>query len=427
MKKIPVWIAFLFLVFNGSTFVEADATLMSLEEILRMAYKKNPSLQEARHRFSSEEALIRAKMFPDSPVLSTQKLHRNQTTIYRGLSQKIRFPVKYFLSARAQKSLARSWQSQWQWEKWRLREKVVNLYYGIYSLQKMILLTQANRDVVREFARVAEKKYAAGKTNQSDSMKAHFELTQMELKLIQMEEEEYALQVQLRAVLNNLKFPSLRFFKKELSVPRFEEHKVQKPLQELTHLLQKSSPQLQKEQYLLDKTKWENSLAQWEFAPDVEWKYQEQVSGQPQDSYIQSIHLHFPLWFFPQRSKISSHVSRKKMQTYRLESTQKHLLTEVLRLRKRTRLGAKTLQIYKTSLIPQSLGAYHSSKAAYKANKSSFLDFIDSERSLLRAKIGFYKALRDYVQSLCALELALGFKVSNIDSLRSQEEVSYGI
>ena len=92
-------------------------TVMSVEELLQSAYRKNPSLQAAKHRFSSERALVTAKIFPDSPVLSSQKLHRNQTTTYRGFSQRIRFPVKYFLEARAQKSLAHSRQSQWQWEK----------------------------------------------------------------------------------------------------------------------------------------------------------------------------------------------------------------------------------------------------------------------------------------------------------------------
>ena len=430
MKKILL--IFLLFFFSENFFVvtgKADesrkaVTVMSVEELLQSAYRKNPSLQAAKHRFSSERALVTAKIFPDSPVLSTQKLHRNQTTTYRGFSQRIRFPVKYFLEARAQKSLAHSRQSQWQWEKWLLREKVVNLYYGIYSLQKMILLTQANRNMVREFARVAEKKYAAGKTSQSDSMKAHFELTQMELKILQLREKEHALQVQLRVSVDDLSLPFLRFAKKELSVPHFQEHKVQKPLEELTRLLQKSSPQLRREQHLLEREKWKSSLAQWEFAPDIEWKYQERVSGQPQDSHIQSVHFHFPLWFFSQKARASSQVSYKRLQAYQLESTQKHLLAEVLRLRKKTHLGAKILQIYKTSLIPQSLGSYHSSRASYKAGKNSFLDFIDSERSLLQAKVGFYKALWDYVQSLCALESALGFKVSDIDSLDSQGRVS---
>ena len=408
MKRDRLWI--LFLLFSTNTFVRAD---VAVEELLELAYKKNPSLQEAKHRFFSEEALIKAKMFPHSPVLSTQKLKRNHTTTYRGLSQRIRFPVKYFLSAKIQRSLARSQQSQWEWEKWRLREEVVNLYYGIYSLQKMILLTQANRNRLKEFARAAKKKYVTGTANLFDSTKASLEITQIELKLLQLEEEVHALQVQLKAVIGDVHFPPLDFSKRDLSIPRFEEQKIDKTIEELTQLLEKNSPQIQKEQHLLEKTKWESALSQWQFAPDIEWKYQERVSGQPQDSSIQSIHFHFPLWFFPQRAKISSQASRKEMQSYRLASIQSHLLMEVLRLKKRTRLGAKTLQIYKTSLIPQSLGAYRSSKIAYKANRSSFLVLIDRERSLLRAKEGFYRAFRDYIQSLCALELALGFKVSH--------------
>ena len=360
--------------------------------------------------------MVWSKVFPGNSVLSIQELSRGNTTRYRGISQKFRFPVKYFLAAKAQRSLAKSERNQLQWEKWHLRKKLVTLYYAIYSVQKTLQLIKGNRDILREFSRVAEKKYAAGKASPSDSMKGHFALTQIELQLVQIEEEEHALQAQLRAVMDDLEFPLLRFPKKELSIPIFYEHKIQKPLKELTRLLHKNSPELKKQIHLLHREEWKSSLEKWEFAPDIELKYQERISGSPEDSKIQSIHFHFPLWFFSQKARASSQSSRRKVQEYLLESTQKHLITELIRLRKKVSSGAKILKIYKTSLIPQSLGAYNYSKASYQANKSSFLAFMDSERSLLNAKIGFYRAFRHYVESICHLELVLGFRISNIDS-----------
>ena len=409
----------LFVFSLSGDFILAETTgIASVEELLVQAYQKNASLQAAKHRLDSEEALVWSKMIPENPVLSFQELNRGDTTTYRGIGQRFRFPVKYFLSAKAQSSLAKSEKSQLEWERWHLRYKVVTLYYAIYSLQKMIELTKANKDIIREFSRVAEKKYVAGKTSQSDSMKAHFELTQMELKLIQLEEEEHSLQSQLQSVMNNLALPPLIFLKRNLSTPIFYEHKVQKPLKELSRLLQKNSPKLKKEMHLLRREKWKTSLEKWEFAPDVELKYQERIAGKPGDSKIQSIHFHFPLWFFSQRSLASSQASKRRMQEHLLDSTQKNLMAQVIRLRKKVHLDVKRLQIYQTSLIPQSRGAYHSSKVAYKASKNTFLELIDSERALLNSKIGFYKVLWDYVKSLCALELALGFEVSNIVGIK---------
>ena len=68
----------------------------------------------------------------------------------------------------------------------------------------------------------------------------------------------------------------------------------------------------------------------------------------------------------------------------------------------------------KQVLFHQAQGAYSSIRGAYRANRTSFLDLLDSERSLYRVRTGFYQSLKQYVSHLSELETQLGFTVSDL-------------
>ena len=121
-----------------------------------------------------------------------------------------------------------------------------------------------------------------------------------------------------------------------------------------------------------------------------------------------------PLWFWNQYSNASAAISKKTAQEYRLNDLTLQLSAEAKDLLGKVKTGLKTLEIYKTSLLPQAQGAYNSSRSAYQANKTSFLDLLDSERSLYRVKTGYYKSLNQYVMYLSQLESLVGYEVSNL-------------
>ncbi|MCB0415660.1 MAG: TolC family protein, partial [Bdellovibrionales bacterium] len=334
------------------------------------------------------------------------------------ISQKIRFPVKYFLQAKAQKSRAASSKAQIETEKLNVRQKILSLYFSIYSTQKILELTKANMQTVKEFARVAEKKYAAGKSPQGDSMKAHFELTQLELDLLRLHQEDEALQAELNAIVNSNKLIRLDFLNITLSTPKFNASAIPDSMDQLFSTLKESSPQIQSKTHLLKEAEYKSTLAQWEFAPDIQLQYQQRISGEPIDSKIYSVALSFPLWFWRKSAEASvatsQKITQKITQNYRLIDALQKTSAKVKDLKGKVETGVKTLKIYETSLIPQAQGAYNSTRASYSANKTSFLDLLDSERSLYKVKTGFFQTLRLYVMQLSQLEVETGQIISDI-------------
>ncbi|MCB0414311.1 MAG: TolC family protein [Bdellovibrionales bacterium] len=389
----------------------------SLDELLRLAYQNNPGVKEYQQSWSAEDSLVTSQATLDDPMIGVSELDRGLKTQYGTVSQKIRFPTKYIYQANAQRSKADSYRSQLNAKKLEVKQEVTTLYFAIYSAQKIIQLTQANMESVKEFARVAEKKYAAGKSSQGDSMKAHFELTQLELDLIRLKQEEQALQDKLKATVNSSTLENIEISNLNLPPPQFAAEKIKLIESELLNQLQASSPTLKTEVHKLKEVEYKSSLAKWEFAPDFQLQYQKRISGDPQDSSIFSVGITVPLWFWKKSSEASAASAKKLAQEYRLQDTGLKLVAQIKDLKGKVSTGAKTLKIYQTSLIPQAQGAYNSSRSAYQANKTSFLDLLDSERSLYRVKTGYYQSLKQYVATLSQLESQLGFEVSNLSAV----------
>ena len=386
----------------------------SLDKVLDLAYKNNSGIAAGQYRLDAEESLVISKATPDDPVIGVSELDRNSRTQYGTITQRIQFPVKYVLQAKAQSSRSDSYQSRLDIKKLQVRQKVTSLYYAIHAIQKIIQLKKANMQTVKEFARAAEKKYAAGKSPQGDSMKAHFELTRLELDLIRLKQEEEALQDSLKAIVSRHTFKNLNLVNLKIKTPEFYANQVADSLSELTSQLQDKSPEVKIQSHLLKEAKYKSSLSKWRYAPDFQIQYQQRISGLPEDSKSYSIGITFPLWFWKKGSEISAASSRLMAEEYHLTDTIQQMIAKVKDLKGKALIGVKTLKIYETSLIPQAQGAYSSIRAAYRANKTSFLNLLDSERSLYRVRTGFYQSLKQYVSHLSELETRLGFTVSNL-------------
>ncbi|MCY4513224.1 MAG: TolC family protein [Bdellovibrionales bacterium] len=390
------------------------AGFKSLEEILNLAYKNNPSIAVSQYSLNAEKSLVISKATLDDPTIGVSTLDRNSRTQYGTIIQKIQFPVRYILQAKVQSSRAASFKSKLDMKKLEIRQQVISLYYAIYSTQKIIQLTKANMQTVKEFARVAEKKYAAGKSPQGDSMKAHFELTQLELELMRLRQEEETLQDTLKSVINEHTFEKIDLVNLKITPPKFYSNRVADSLSELTSKLQDKSPTVKTQAHLLKEAEYKSSLSKWKYVPDFYLQYQQRISGVPEDSQSYSIGITVPLWFWKTESESSAASSKLIAQEYHLIDTIQKMIAKVKELKGKVLIGFKTLKIYETSLIPQAQGAYNSIRGAYRANRTSFLDLLDSERSLYRVRTGFYQSLKQYVSLLSELETQLGFTVSDL-------------
>ena len=107
---------------------------MSLEALLERAYENNSLIQAQKAKFDAEDSLIASKATLDDPMVGISSLNRGNETTYGVISQKLRFPVKYYLQGKAQKSRALAEKAKLVSQKFEVRRKVIDAYYGIFAL-----------------------------------------------------------------------------------------------------------------------------------------------------------------------------------------------------------------------------------------------------------------------------------------------------
>ena len=74
----------------------------------------------------------------------------------------------------------------------------------------------------------------------------------------------------------------------------------------------------------------------------------------------------------------------------------------------RVQTAQRLAESYRTSLLPQAESALTVAESGYQAGRSSFLDLLDAQRSLLSFKLEYYRYLADYEQRAAELERVIG-------------------
>lgn len=122
----------------------------SMDKLLEKAIDQNLLLRAQKSRVEVEDSLATSKMALDKPMVGVSELDRGNVTTYGVVSQKVRFPTKYFLASNVHKHKRESEKASLKGKKLLIRHKLIGLYYRIHSVQKRIQLTKANVQAVRE-------------------------------------------------------------------------------------------------------------------------------------------------------------------------------------------------------------------------------------------------------------------------------------
>jgi outer membrane protein TolC len=80
--------------------------------------------------------------------------------------------------------------------------------------------------------------------------------------------------------------------------------------------------------------------------------------------------------------------------------------------------------LYRQNLLPQAEQTFESSRASYEAGKGSFIDFLDTERSLLNFRLGLVASETELAKALALLERAIGIDLRRTGSAPGRKDPS---
>lgn len=383
----------------------AIAEDLDLGQLIQLGYEQNPAIKnyQSQIRALEEDSVVSSTL--TSPTIGLSELKRGSTTRYWSIAQKIEFPTKYSLRDDIQSQKKIVTEKELAQLKLRIRSRIVTLYYAIYSVKQIISLTEDDLQNVKEFARIAETRYAAGKAAMHEAMKAHVLQTQIEADLISLRQEEESLQSRLQNHLNQPETFRISQVPDTIAIPRVQGSQKELP---------QRSPLIEQKKAEQETANLQMKLAAWDYAPDFNLRYQGYLSGEPESSHNIAIEMSVPLWFWGKTAAERSAEQSAAAKGYAVETAIQETKTQANELFTKVKSQSELLDIMKSALIPQAQTSFSSTLDAYKASKSTFLELLDAERSLLKAQITYYRMLTQYVENMTALETTLGRSVSEL-------------
>ncbi|MEI6831347.1 MAG: TolC family protein [Candidatus Omnitrophota bacterium] len=416
-KKIPVILIFLMISILLSFNFSYSADIIPLNSLIDEALKNNPQIQAAKLRFKAAQArvrLLRTLADPkfeyeyDKITASMDNLMNNNTKPMRtfAISQEFPFPTKLLLRKKAAQKEANSYEQEYREIERKVIKDVKQAYFQLFLNDRKIRLTQENLNLLSQFIEIANKKYSVNRASQQDSLKAQVEHSKLSNQLVLLEQEKKIAKNMLNSLLNRLIDTEIDNLEESSNkVLELDEQTILKSAKE-------NRPELKSFQEMVRKTEIDYSLAKQEYLPDFMIKYKrEERNGKP-GSWAGMIGVTIPLWFWEkQDSFVKEAHANVGVVKAEYQAEENLVLFEVSSSYARFDASKKLVKIYETGVLPQVQAALETARRGYETDTLSFLDLLDSVRTLREFQMEYIESLANLEIALADLERAVGVNI----------------
>jgi outer membrane protein TolC len=395
----------------------AAQEVTKLTDLLAEAERVHPAIKAEAQMVESKKARIsQAKALPDPTVtvgwmgnitpFSEQHLDPSS---YRNISamQDVPYPGKLTLRGQiAQKDV--------EAEKWNLeaarrqvRAEVKSAYFELWSVDQEIATKQRNKDLLDKLARIAEEKYKVGKGLQQDVLRAQLEVSRILQTLTILNQRQRSKVARLNTLL--LRQPDAAIG----TLAAVDKSPLNYSLDELIEQGVENSPDIRRQEQLIEQSQYAVNLARKEYYPDFRVGYDYWQRTDLMDMHGFNFTVNVPIFYKKkQREGVNeanfAHESAKQGR----EAIRTELLFQVEDQFLRAKASDELLTLYTRALVPQSSLALESSLAAYQTGTLDFESLIANFLSVLGYETNYYEELANYQKALVSLEQITGIELA---------------
>jgi len=383
---------------------------LMLEAVLAYAQAHNPAIQAAGHRLLAARERPAQVSALDDPVFTYEgfntpenfDLTHTDNNILK-LSQKLPFPGKRRLRGRIATQEAEITREELRMTEVTTRAEVTKAYYDLWQVHQNLLIYAHDKELMAQFATVAEKKYVVGQAAQPDVLRAQVELT----RLITRVTTETLKLGDVRARLNGL---LSRPPEAPLGIPRdAPKPVVTQSLTELGELTLKTRPEIIAKAVAIGRDATALAFAQQAYFPDFEVYVERFFNAGRKDGFGVVFSATIPLAY---REKYDAGVVEAKARVSAskadLRAAQDTALAEVKSALVRAQTAVELVNLFAQTHVPQAEQALASSQIGYQTGKVDFLSLIDSLRVVEGVRLEHVAAATDFAKAYADLERAVG-------------------
>jgi len=389
---------------------------VSLDELIKEALSSNPKIKAAKEIWQAEQERVKEVTALPDPMFMYGFFGKNIETRAGpqkqnfSRSQKIPFPGKLSLKGKAQEEKAKTAEEMYEATK---REVIKNLkivFLDLYWIDRAIEITEREKNILIDSSSTLRRKYEANLMPQRDVLKVEVEISNLIDKLLLLRQQRNTTAAKINSIVSRPHNYSLGKVK-DIDIKAMDFN-----TEELFKIGTASRQEIKALKHKVDKSKFDKTLAKFDFLPDFTFgfNYIDVEAGhttQPndgEDAWLATISINLPIW----ENKLNAQVREKEAMLRAadadLESKNDEVDYEVSDLYFKLITYKDIINLYETTLIPQANQAYESVKTAYESGKTDFLNWLDSERTLLKIRLAYYKAKADYAKNFALLERAIG-------------------
>ncbi|MDR2588216.1 MAG: TolC family protein [Spirochaetales bacterium] len=401
------------------------ARTLSLKEVLEEAGKNNPSLLAVRKNSESKKLALALTdgwpmpeagvMFDDIPQGSRNPKDAVMTEM--SLSQEIMNPVKLIAMRGMAQSEAGMAEADFHAQRIKIYAETKNAYYDFLSARKAVEIMEENQNLMRQFNRAAESKYATGSSPLQDVLRSRTELSLMESDILTMK-------AMSRAAMNRLNYMLGRRADSPLEV---EEEFSPSVFDFNGEELQKNS----EDSPALKSMAWEVEMARSGLSaarslpwPDFKVSFSllrtknSDTGGAmggmgssgmgTTNSWKLGFMVMLPLWFGQYSAKMDAAGAALESAQASLADMRNMAAMDLSMALGEAQSASRRITLYENTIIPQTEQAFSSLIVEYTNGRADFMPVMDSLNTLRGSRLDYYKAKVDYEKSLSALEKISG-------------------
>lgn len=281
-------------------------------------------------------------------------------------------------------------------------------YFDLVAVREVISMLREEDAVIQRIATVAETQYATGERTQVDVLTAQTERTRLKQRLLDFQAQENTLQTKLNTLLN-------RRTDRPFGVrpPPLSDVGLNGTTESLLALAVTNRPEVLATQAQVERYELERQLMARESVPDYKLGVEYRDMGAGDDMVMFSIGVDLPIWRAKTRAGVQEAEKMRESSQAARENAEQISALEVQDASFKLQTARRTLELYRTELIPQAKARFNASEGGYRAGKVEFMDLLESERALLEAKMMATLAEATVGRQAARLERAVGMDLGS--------------
>jgi outer membrane protein TolC len=396
-----------------SSIAQSEKPWLNVNQLVDEAIQNNPEVLAAKKRWEVYKEKIPQASALEDPMFSfgiinlptSFSFHQEDMTMKEfSISQRFPFFGKRKLMGEMAGKEAEAVFTDIQGKIHQVIRDVKTAYYELSHVYRTTQVTQKNKEILENFAKIAETRYSVGEGIQQDVLKAHVEVSKMVDDLIMLGQRKRALEAKLNALLN-----------RPPETPVGEPEEV---IEELQKMALEMNPTLQGMKKMIEAKEKAYALAKREYYPDFNLRFaygqRDKLMGARQDDMLTGmVEINIPIFYkSKQERKVAETMADIKGAEAQYQAMKNEVLFMITDMGSMTQRVEKQIDLYKTGIIPQASLQVNSALSSYRVNKADFLTLLDSQMTLYKYELEYHQALTEYEKNVASLGAAVGKRFS---------------